>query len=174
MTRVAQEEERESRAKQTAQVVHPYTPSIPNYKPAVLWPRPSEFNKVERIAHPQRREPITSMWLYGAVPTNDYTFWDQYYILSKPGKDNYPILETSVLNIHDESERQYEHTWTCPRAIGTLTITAITKPAGWVEPTPAPVPPHPYPEVVGIVHFTSSSGVAGTFNLATQQWTFTP
>jgi hypothetical protein len=77
------------------------------------------------------------------------------------------------MNGNQYQQQQYEIDVISPRAVGTLTITAIMKPAGVVDPDSLPTPPNLYP-LIGVVQFNTSSGTSGTFDLATRKWTFTP
>lgn len=173
-TRSTQEEQR---ARQTA-LANPSTPSVRNFTPIVLWPPLDQYKQIKQIpiestiGGPKVLSRATSVWLYGYVPNATYTAWSQYDIFTLPGQDGHPIIQTMVINAEQE-QLQYEFTSTSPRAIGSITITAITKPVGSVDPLTLPTPPHPFP-LVGIVHFKSESAQTGLFNLATRQWIFTP
>lgn len=174
-TAVALRERQVTQAQQAALANRP-APSIPNYRPAVLWPEPDVFKEskqvpVEQVAGGPWRG-ANSLWMYGSVPNDDYTEWDHFYIFAKSGQNGAPVLQTLVLNGRDSGERQYVHVWTSPRATGTLTITGITPSNGGATPTPSATPPHPFPGPSGVVHFTTSSGQSGAFDLATQTWTF--
>lgn len=173
-TKVAQEEQQHRLAVQTALAQR--TPVANNFKPPVQWPEPESYKVIAPFPLDMQRGPwgdATSVWVYGGVPKDDYTDWEFFYIIVRPGNDGHSVIATGALS-NEPSTQKYTHRWVSPRALGNLTITSIEKPAGWVDPALAPTPPAVFPEPVGIVHFTSSSGVSGTFNLATQQWTFTP
>ena len=98
----------------------------------------------------------TSLWGVASVSNAQETAWSPFYVFTIGGyKGGSAALETLVLNTFTDDMNQYNHVWLCPRAIGTLTITAVTGPTG-------------------IVSFKSSAGQTGTFNLATQAWAFSP
>jgi hypothetical protein len=108
-------------------------------------------------------DPITSVWDDGYVPSPNHLGYAliRVYAVGPHALDS-PFPDTpdpqiarlywpegDMVDLH----AQYDSSWTCPQAVGSLTITNITGPAG-------------------VVSFTSTSGVSGTLDMATGAWTF--
>lgn len=180
---------------QTAQalptsVLPAYTPE-PTYTPEVLLPQP-ESSKMVRplgpddvmgnsILHCVTRG-ANSHWLDGSVPNNGYTEWSPLYVLTRPGNglasfscgegaevvvNTNPTLETFV-RIATEGRERYSKIWTCPRTLKTLEITSINdsgKPGLYADGSR-------FPGLNSVIHFRSQTGVTGTFDMATQNWSF--
>jgi hypothetical protein len=109
---------------------------------------------------------ITSVWDDGVVPSPNhrgYALISVYAIGPHERSGAVPdIPQPQIARLFwpegDQSALQpmapqYNSRWVCPRAVGSITITAITGPNG-------------------VVSFTSTSGVSGTLVLATGAWTF--
>ena len=103
----------------------------------------------------------SSAWQDGSVATHDHHEWSFLYVLTRPGYGRgHATITTFVSDPIEELRQRYNHTWMCPRDVGTIVITAI-------DQTPA--------DAYGssVLHFTTTSGHAGTFTLRTQQWAWT-
>lgn len=120
-------------------------------------------------ARPPHWRSATSVWQVGALPNRDYTSWSAMYIVSRPGnsatKSTNPTLETEGLT--DGLDPKYNKQWVCPQAVGEIYITNITKPD--LNITDAKTP---FPALQGVVYFKTKAGQTGSFNLATETWTF--
>lgn len=137
-----------------------YKQTIPGYKPVVLNPEPTWAQKSGRVADLSATVGVPALrgandvWLDGSVPSSDHTLWSQLYIFATPGQSGQPLLGSYLMNPPSAAlATQYDHIWPCPKAVGTLTITAVTGPQG-------------------VVRFSSATGVSGTFDLVRQAWTF--
>jgi hypothetical protein len=129
----------------------------------------------------------TTVWLDGDVPRDDYTVWDELFVLTRPGNGasyyslypdhavitvtTNPTLETIVFGsaggVTDGGEGRFQKVWTDPHADGALYITNITNPA-YTNTDPAV----PYPDLQSVVYFTTKLGQTGHFDMATATWTF--
>jgi hypothetical protein len=149
-------------AEQTAQAQQPYVQQWPGFTPQKL-PKPTgadvgpqEIPLLNVAGGPAAMRGATSVWQIDYVSNVDQTAWSPLYIVAFGGDNNRsPMFQTLVLNRFTPDMGQFEHLWTCPRTLGTLTITNVRG-------------------LNGIVAFTSSSGQTGSFNMATEQWVFNP
>jgi len=100
---------------------------------------------------------ITSMWQIDLVATGDQTAWTPMYVMAFDELKDLPRLETRVANASiDDTLQKYQRRWVCPQNIGAITITGVKG------------------GTAGVVSFKSTSGRIGTFNIASQAWSFTP
>ena len=106
-----------------------------------------------------------SAWQIGSVQASDPDDYDTIYLLARPPASGVNATLAIALfgSASGSALRQvYQNTWISPQDVGFLTITNIsgvtTNPTG----------------LTGIVTFTTQSGKTGTFNLATNAWTFSP
>lgn len=169
----------------------PYYQTIPGFVPQVILPVPPDAKVVfERKQDPYNGpgpsgwKGATSTWRDGAVPSADYTSWDELYIIARPGssaqllpaigdtastKAN-PTLETDVAaSLGDGTDVKYRKRWGCPQDVGALYITNITNPELNI-----PDANTPYPGLQSVVYFKTKTGQTGNFNMATETWTFDP
>lgn len=156
---VAQQRQQEQQTAE-AYLALPRTQTVPGFKPVKLLPEPDWAKTVKEIplddlaGGDPTLHGATSVWQAGSVPNADVSEWMPFLVYAKPGeKDGHALLGTLVINGTTDQVQQYIHTWTCPRAVGTITITSVKGPTDTVT-------------------FTTSSGQAGKFDLATQTWTF--
>ncbi len=148
-------------AEQTAQAQQPYVQQWPGFVPQKMKkpqdiPAPKDVPLLDVATGPPAMRGATSVWFIDYVSDSEETLWSELYLISFGGDGNGPArFQTYVLNRFTPDMGQFEHLWTCPRTLGTLTITNVTG-------------------LNGIVAFTSSSGQTGSFNMATEQWVFNP
>lgn len=139
------------------------TPAPPNYIPerfTVVEPVPGE----DRIGLRFLRS-ATSVWQLGAISDVSGYGYDSIWIWTKPpgaGADRATIGFFILGNAETNEGPRYHMIWETPEDVGTITITGIT------EATTERDGP------TGLVAFTTSAGGSGTFDLATQQWSFAP
>jgi hypothetical protein len=148
-------------AERTAQAQQPYVQKWPGFVPQKLKKpqdilAPKDVPLINVATGPAAMRGATSVWFIDYVSDSEETLWSELYLISFGGDGNGPArIQTYVLNRFTPDMGQFEHLWTCPRALGTITITTVTG-------------------LNGIVAFTSSSGRTGSFNMATEQWAFAP
>lgn len=170
----------------------PRVQTIPGFQPVTLLPVPDYAKVVTELkfdpyngAWPPIWDTTTSVWKDGAVPTSDYTMWDEVFVVSRPGSatqstpppagssattNTNPTLETEVFgSMGDGTDREYQKRWTCPQAAGAIYITSIINPA--LNITDAKTP---YPGLRSVVYFKTEAGQTGNFDMATETWTFDP
>lgn len=173
----------------------PYVQRIPGSSFVPELPQPENSKQIVDILLPttnsdelQGRPGIaknaTSWWQAGSVPSAGYSTWDELWILTFPGNgaiynggdgatfvvnDN-PTIVTFPANSDASATHTYAHTWTCPRPVSTLVVTNIVRgvsPGLGADGT----------NFVGlnyILYFRTKSGETGSFNMATETWTFDP
>lgn len=102
--------------------------------------------------HPSFRT-ATDVWLIGSVPSRDGLGQNGVFVYASPPDGGYAAtLALITLGYENSAEgEKYSGVWIAPRNIGTIMITGVTG-------------------IDGIVSFTTSTGVIGTFDLATKQW----
>jgi hypothetical protein len=130
----------EDAQRKSAISVSPGTPPAPMKKPttpAKPQPAPLQSGSGVRIAGE-----ITSRWFVDYVPDHGGTVWNPVYVFAVKHTD------TTTAAFVLPHKNVY-----CPRAVGDLTITAVSG-------------------VDGIIDFTTNSGDSGRFNMATQAWNF--
>jgi hypothetical protein len=158
----------------------PYSPSIPNFTPVTLLPPPEYVTIIqERVFDPYKGpRPVewrgaTSVWQAGGIPNDDYTSWAALYIWSRPSGTTAPSSLTPTLEtelgepLGGGLDAKYYHKWVYPQAVGKLYITNIT-----IPPLDIPDAQTPFPGLRGTVYFKTEAGQTGSFNLATETWTF--
>jgi hypothetical protein len=110
--------------------------------------------------------PVTSVWQVGVVPSRNHSGYAQVLVYAAgppndphdpPGLLPNPRIARTLFSFGamENILPQYDSVWTCPRAIGNLTITGITG-------------------QTGVVSFTSSTGVNGALDMSTGAWSFGP
>jgi hypothetical protein len=104
-----------------------------------------------------------SIWHIGTIPTHEEGMPGTLYLLARPPRDGEHarlllLVEGDFVN--EEQEQTYNKGWKAPEDVGTMTITGIT------DLTISATAP------TGLVSFTTSSGKTGTFDIATETWTF--
>lgn len=132
----------EDAQRKSAVSVPPGTPPAPMKKPTTpAKPQPAPLPKGSgvRIAGE-----ITSRWFVDYVPDHGGTVWNPVYVFAVKHTDT----TTAAFVLPNKNVVFYS-----PRAVGDLTITAVSG-------------------LDGIIDFTTSSGVSGRFNMATQAWSF--
>jgi hypothetical protein len=175
-----------------------YYQTIPGSFPAVLLPQPEDTKLIQQIPLdspvPQERQarPVhwigaTSLWQAGSVPNATYTSWDGLHVITHAGNgaqyprrgapgywinNENPTLSTYVANGDEFQRTRYSLRWTSPRPLGSIYITNIVSGGNTLGIGADP------PNFVGLnytVYFNSPMmNISGSFNMATQVWTFTP
>jgi hypothetical protein len=105
---------------------------------------------------------VSSLWFLDYIPAYNQTTWNPLYLWADYSDPTGGTsgLGTILLNAPDNLRHQNQRYWTCPRTVGKIVITAVT---GLI----------PVPSLVGVVSFSTATGGSGSFNLATESWTFT-
>lgn len=112
------------------------------------------------VGHPWR---LTSAWQVGAVLNSDPAspeyrkgFGEVIVYAAGPYPSGQSFIARELWDTGGSSSRdakKCQASWTCPRNVGSITITSVTGPTG-------------------VVSFTSSMGANGTLNMSTGTWTF--
>jgi hypothetical protein len=134
---------------------------------------------------------LTTRWRDGAVPSDDYVWWTELYVVTRPGNGasytltgtgganmdgqvittdagTNPSVETMVGVTGDEGNK-YQKVWTDPQPDGALYITNV------INPDYTNTDPNiPYPGLRSVVYFTTKLGQTGHFDMSTGTWTFDP
>jgi hypothetical protein len=101
--------------------------------------------------------PVTDLWSIGAISNpEDPTAYDRIVLYTRPpeGTRNAALGKFLVGNsLGPDLTRKYNQTWVCPRDVGMITIMNVSGSDG-------------------VVSFATSSGQSGTFNIASQTWSF--
>ena len=128
----------------------PCAPAQTTVVQPIPWGARTDWPALERQA--------PSLWQDGSVYDPGAGCWQAFYVFGQiADPTTHPVapeIDTTVARASTEAVAFYEHNFSlnrCPRAIGNLTITRI---AGTT------------------VSFRSSTGVTGTFDLATKTWRF--
>jgi hypothetical protein len=125
----------------------------------------------------------TSAWQVGSVPAAEYTSWEPLWVITYPGNgasytvgggsptftvpDN-PALVTFPLNADQYAQTNFARRWTCPQPLVSLKITGVQ--AGSTPGIGADGVN--FAGLNYIVSFEAENGTTGTFNMATEAWTF--
>ncbi|HEX5414066.1 MAG TPA: hypothetical protein VFZ25_00270 [Chloroflexota bacterium] len=122
---------------------------------------PTNMFAVEGVSN--HLNPVTSVWQAGVVPSRNHSGYARILVYAAgPNDPDYPpgsVPDPSIartlfsFGAMENIRPEYDHVWTCPRPIGSLTITGITG-------------------QTGVVSFTSSSGVSGSLDMSTGTWSF--
>jgi hypothetical protein len=131
------------------------------------WPKPTETphatNSDGRGFLPFWQS-VSSLWFLDYIPAYNQTQWNPLYLwaaYSDPSTGTgVSSIGTTLLNAPGDQQQQYERYWPCPRTVGKIVITAVT---GLIS----------VPSLAGVVSFSTAAGGNGSFNLATETWTFT-
>lgn len=122
---------------------------------------PSSAYAVKNLRSSKQTFPLfrgaTSVWQAGSVPEDNKTIYCPLLVYTGVGtktNSRKAFVGTWVENSESSAvSKKYNHQYPCPKNIGSLKITSISGHNG-------------------VVHFTSSSGTRGVFNLATHKWSF--
>jgi hypothetical protein len=104
-----------------------------------------------------------SIWYLGTIPTDEKVSPGTLYLLTRSPENGRHAALLTILEgnfVKDEQRQMYNKGWESPEDVGTMTITGIT------DLTISATAP------TGLVSFTTSSGKTGTFDIATETWTF--
>jgi hypothetical protein len=172
-----------------------------NYNPGPNLPEPADFKRVHSIPYTPdmgaitfQLSGLTTRWQDGSVPSDDYVWWIELYVVTRPGNgavyaltgtgganmdgqvvttdaDTNPTIETMV-GVTGDMGNKYQRVWGDPHPDGALYITNITN---ITNPDYTNTDPNiPYPGLRSVVYFTTKSGQTGHFDMATEKWTFDP
>lgn len=141
--------------------------ALPSFTPVPTSPLPIETSTPEPLPTIVIRQLIgedlsafqfrgaISVWLVGVIESSDPYERNPIFVLSRPSEGALfsSIRYTFGGNVAPSAadREKYNSYWFAPHDIGTITITGVTG-------------------IDGIVSFTTSTGVIGTFDLATKQW----
>jgi len=93
-----------------------------------------------------------SLWRDGAIPEDNYTVWSNLYVWTGDSGGQ-AFIGTDVPDaVNPTDAKLYDVQYTCPRQVPNLYIVSISD---------------------KLVTFRSTTGVTGTFDLATHIWSFT-
>lgn len=101
-------------------------------------------------------EEVTALWFLDDAPNPDHTLWGQVYLVAwKPYGGHNASLETALVNGLPGIGQHYYSVWDSPRAVGEVRVGSISG-------------------LNGTVHFTTSTGLTGNFDMATGTWRLPP
>ncbi len=126
---------------------------------------PDKAKKIEPVSKDDVAEipglrGATSIWRAGALLNADEVDYSVLYVWSSPGKGNkHAQLGFYVFGNEPNLSKQHNRHWKVPSEAGNITITGID---GQITTN------------TGTIHFTTSAGKTGTFDVATSRWTIAP